>query len=92
METPEVSDCHIDKKDINLDRDTSSDTTEEWNLDPEVIDIKPMDLRLTPEVDSLEELLKSPDLSDITDDDTVDAPEVQHLCVDLSKSRIEVGF
>ena len=55
-----------------------------------MIDIKPMDLRLTPEVDSLDELLRSPDLSDITDDDTVDVPEVQHLCVDLSKSRIKV--
>ena len=88
VKKPEVSECHRDQKDIKIDEDTSSDTTEEWNPSFEMIDIKPMDLRLSSEVDSVEELLKS---SDHTDEEAVNSHKVQLPYVDLSKSKVEGG-
>ena len=63
-EEPEVSEGHRDQKDFRIDKNTSSDTTEEWNSNFEVIDIKSMDLKLSSEIDSVEELLRSSDHTD----------------------------
>ena len=41
VEEPEMSEGHRDQKDFRIDKDTSSDTTEEWNPSVEMINIKP---------------------------------------------------
>ena len=69
-----------------VDIDTSSDTTEEWNPIVEVIDIKPMNLNLPSEIDSVEELLRS---SDHTDEETVNCHKLQLPYVDMSRSKVE---
>ena len=86
VEEPEMCEGHRDQKDIKIKEDTSSDTTEEWNPNIEVIDIKPMDLKLSSEIDSVEKLLRS---SDHTDEETVNFHKLQLPYVDLSRSKVE---
>ena len=52
-------DDHMDMKDVKLNMDTGSEMTEEFDLGPEMLDVKPMDLRLTPGLDLLEHDIES---------------------------------